>query len=720
MAGRLSAGALFLCVACASAAGWAAFAAGAGGSGVSDPARITAAVQAAAGKGVVDAPRIQDVTSALLGPREVELLTALHTAAVRAGRADVATAIERTLAGVRMRPNEPALVAAIPKTRLGLDSSSLISGSTRGHITSETWDSADLVVAETARVSAFRADVTSAASAASTGLAAANDVATLADLLVRFLLALESASGLSESAVAAGRFAREDGVVSAVLAEQGHRTASLQTLADAAIAAAGMRQPADVRYGDLASAHIGAVIRERSWLSDEAGTTSFTRDLDDLIDATYAAIVAAYVETPVVRASLDAGALAAVLSAAATMREGAVTRQAHAGRTHLADAHRSRFGSSAAEPQTLAELVASAAASSAGEGVATLVAPARSRSAQRHTAFASVEALTLARLWLWRQDLTSLGVSLESRSARSPAAVFDLGALAASRTVARQDLPVGVRSEAMAAVEKRSADFGRIEVVVAVSVVLAGGANAVEPSTVQVEAITDDPDAGEGPELSEAIVPPILITSNPPQGEVLSVVWPGRPATLHVPDQGVTLRVPAGARRTVFQTRVSVENPDSLEVKPAGKVLRVVRIEIYDALGRPVDDPTPEKPLDLAIRLDAADLGRRDLLRVQRFEPETAVPTWLDVPVVEVRSDEVVATLDHLSLFALVAGGDRPGAAASQATSPGDAAPDISVTRHGDREAGAVAIWVVVAVGTGVPLSVWAAERFFRRRSRSP
>jgi hypothetical protein len=223
----------------------------------------------------------------------------------------------------------------------------------------------------------------------------------------------------------------------------------------------------------------------------------------------------------------------------------------------------------------------------------------------------------------------------------------------------------------------------------------------------------------------------------------MSVVFPTRPARLQVPGHGVTLNVPAGARNAIFQARVAVESADSLERPPRGEVLRVVRIEIFDALGRPVADPAPQKPLDLVIKLApqethaiAAITGSDDdsplAISLQRFEPDAGEDAWLEVPLREISGDQVAASLDHLSLFALVArrSGPEDAGGLSKRTSdrPGSMGrPDILISRRSTevaddrRQVTAIAIAAGIAFGSLVAMQVaaWLVRRS-KTRSRSP
>jgi hypothetical protein len=764
LAARLFAGVLVAAVVCASSAGWAAYIAGAGGAAVSEQARLSAVLLAATGKGTLDLSVLQDGATPRLKPWEAAWMIALHGASVRAGRTETPTAAERALAALGMRSADPLAVQHDRQTSFRGGSSVAIDGAVPAIIGSAPEDPVDLGESSTGTGLFDRADLAAVISAAVPAHEAGNlqvlreamavaggfrrqDSAVAGERAVALVVAWipshaqldEGAAGGSAAADSPSIAAFQHAVLLAARSETVVLALVLQPGAVQAVRTAVAELLDGVRSDQVATSWAGlfaglggslgsvhpepyhiverAVAQLRAGGGEEASTV-----LDGLLLTFSASDFAGFVE---------AAAAGARFAREQPLKASDVSGQA-AGLWTRTDAGITA-GLLLALLTSRGDVSVVGVSDPVGSRIGlnsdwTISAPARLLSGYRRAEVAATGASAASVLWFSRRDAQAVLESAEVRTARSPTAVFGLETAASAGSIARCPAEVAIRHMANAEARGRLANTAPIRESVDSSLTFATSGAPVstraaetavaEPTTVPGPATPGQPDG----DPSE-IVPPTVVRATSAKAEVLSVVWPGRPATLHVPDHGVTLRVPAGARQAVFQTRIAVEAADSLEVKPAGDVLRVVRIELFDGLGRPVADPTPEKPLDLVIRLDTADRGRQDLIRLQRFEPAGAVPTWVDVPIVEITPDEVVAALDHLSLFALVARGDGPVAAQPDpgSTSNSDA-PDIAIVRETGREgnAWALALAVVVAAGTGLALGVWEVVRGLRRRSRSP
>ena len=86
------------------------------------------------------------------------------------------------------------------------------------------------------------------------------------------------------------------------------------------------------------------------------------------------------------------------------------------------------------------------------------------------------------------------------------------------------------------------------------------------------------------------IVPENQITAIDPSGGIADVAHPVERLLLELPEHGIRLEIPAPALRETFQVRLRVVDPEDLSVQPGGKVLRAVRIELFDPEGNRLPD----------------------------------------------------------------------------------------------------------------------------------
>jgi hypothetical protein len=688
MIARALAIAAFVVITGSSAAGWYRFVTAAGGTATSDGAAIAASTRASIGRANEDAPLLQVASGTTLTSPELAWLIATHIAAIQSNRGHVAVLGATIGAGIghtegadtavaeaarpEVRPSDVSLVLALLLAGFRADPLDGLAFGDPHPQTSARQNAADLArfLDEAAQrlESANHLSMAEGAIAGSTG--AALDNATLEQQL---LAALADAHVDRPSLESSG--------------DQSFAGLSMPSLAGAALLAAGLSR------GDAAelAERVIALLKQDS--SSEAAILGS--------GATTAQSVARPVSLNDMGAALM---VAAHIDAAGSPASGYLLEQA-ASRLEMVASERNRIEHpvtgmiESADSASMADRSSAAAGHAqvqsigvgvhAAQRISGLAGAGNARvgvSLTRHHGFTrpdrlSIIAGTITGASQRRIEQTRVYAEVEISSARHPHAM----AAVVSAIKTRFTRAPSMEALGIAAIPQTAIRTSRMEtqqlteavtfaVRTAAHIAVTTAADEAGLEAAEGAAAREDSLGTAGAQLPQArIVPPQTARSPTTQEEVLSVVWPTQPARLEVRRHGVTLNIPAGARSAVFQTRMTVESTAALEVPPAGEVLRVVRIEIFDALGRPVEDPSPERPLDLVIRLGADEIGRLervgedprprpDTVRLKRFDPgrpQTGEgPTtgvWLDIPLQEWTGDSVSASLDHLSLFALVA-----------------------------------------------------------------
>lgn len=689
-----------------SGAGWYMFAVAAGGTSTSDSAVLAASARAGIGQAIGEAPSVAVISGTTLTLTDLARVIAAHAAAIKASRTDATALGTVHSAATGDRQDDSATLAHSANPAVSASNESLLlaillasyraeptdgvafsNASSRTSVAHRAADLAPLIDAW-----AQRFDQSSHSSMAEGVVAGSASIGVDAAAIEELSLAALGAEGLDGLAFAAGT-------------AQSFQTHSMPSVASSALTALGFSRADAGSIAERTLALLGHVISESTTFGDDATTAQGISDPFGLHDMGIALMAAAYVEA----GARDTGGYlvevaASALEATATERNTIDHPAAGMLRSvdHASMNDQNTAATTAGYPRSETVGTGSQTRQRVGGLTSTrntsVGAVANQRPAFLRTDSSSIVAGTKTGIAHRRAAYPRLHADVEVRSARHPYATIAVRSTLAAR-LARASMtePLRLQADPASSIRGPISDAQSLSET-ATFVVTNAGPKVVATATGQPTPPVDGALAPAGIAPQTGIVPPQTARASTTQEEVLSVVWPTQPATLEARRYGVTLNVPAGARSAVFQTRVTVESAEALEVPPAGEVLRVVRIEIFDALGRPLADPSPEKPLDLVIRLGSDEIGRidpgradlrpgPDAVKLQRFEPgvpESGLVTagvWLDIPLREWSGDSVSASLDHLSLFALVASPrrgaeDGAGGQTSSVAPGGDARED--------------------------------------------
>lgn len=231
--------------------------------------------------------------------------------------------------------------------------------------------------------------------------------------------------------------------------------------------------------------------------------------------------------------------------------------------------------------------------------------------------------------------------------------------------------------------------------------------------------------AGEtgGPDV--IVVPRPPSTGRPSLSEVVAVVRPGRAVKVQIPEYGVALNIPGALGSEIFQTRLSIESPDSVPPPDGFRVARLINIEVFDAHGQRTTGPVQSRGVELVIRIEPregmqggtprqAGSVHTGALRLMRYEPGVDGRTWWEIELRAVDDRSLVANLDHLSLFALLA----PARASVELPALGLVGPELIFVDSSVQPVSWVAVLVLGSVTVAVATALLGvAAKLSRRRS---
>ena len=165
------------------------------------------------------------------------------------------------------------------------------------------------------------------------------------------------------------------------------------------------------------------------------------------------------------------------------------------------------------------------------------------------------------------------------------------------------------------------------------------------------------------PAVPESELSPI----EPGPGGATAVVEPTAPARLDLPVGGVSLEIPAAVRQGAFQVELRPVETGSVEVRPAGKVLRALEVSLFDLKGAPMTDTSLSQSARLSVTLSQAeidDLGGRfavfeeasqGRIVIMRFTDRASGGVWSPLSTdFSLATGTFSASVANFSTFALV------------------------------------------------------------------
>lgn len=176
-----------------------------------------------------------------------------------------------------------------------------------------------------------------------------------------------------------------------------------------------------------------------------------------------------------------------------------------------------------------------------------------------------------------------------------------------------------------------------------------------------------DPAVPEAPPQL-VVVPESQIDKIDPGVGVTRIVNPNEQEIIELPEEGISLLIPSGARLETFQIRVTAFAPERCDPAPThGIALRCVTIEGFDTDGNPVDVFRFNIPISREMELVKGEVDvlgglgalvtehQAGRLALQRFVHEGDGGFWVELPTAfRILPTSFVGTLPDLSHYALV------------------------------------------------------------------